>query len=1843
MADSVVVFNELQYHPASPTEPEWIELHNQMAYDVDLSKWKIRGGVDFDFPNGTIVSAGGFLLVSNDPGAVPNALGPWSGNLSNGGESLRLRNNSNRLMDEISYGDSGVWPIGADGSGATLAKADPESATAFPGNWRASAEIGGTPGAVNFPESTQAGPDLPLIAIGGTWRYNETGDDLGANWAASAHLVDNVDWFSGPALLGHETTPAQIPEVIQTALENPVTNAVVTYYFETDFELNAAQLASVTGLEIRHVIDDGAVFYLNGVEVGTRFNLTGGAIDASTTASPSVSNAAYEGPFSLPANGLVEGTNRFSVEVHQQAPNSSDIVFGLALTAMTQVAPTMPLEIRINEISGTGEPTFQFELHNAGPTPIELEGYVLESQGAVDAEYVFPQGVSIQNGGFLVIDETIAGFRPQNDDRLFIYSPNRQCLLDAVRADDQPRARSEAHGGRMLVPDAASFGGGNSFSISTDVVINEIMYHFREDPGSGPGAEVETTFVAMDGAWRYNQSGADLGSNWAQTAHPVDNVDWFEGPALLGAETTPQALPEPIRTPFADPRFNGTVTYYLETDFTVTADQVAGLQLLRLRHIIDDGAVFYLNGVEWERFNIEDGIAVTASTTATTVSNAASVTMLPLPPDLLVEGTNRLSVELHQDVPNSSDVIFGAELIGVEIPPERPLVERDEEWIELHNKSGTTVNLTGWSIDGGIDFNFPDGTMIDAGGFLVVTHDAATLAAKYPALAPIIVGDYQNRLNNSRDTIRLEDPNENPVDEVTYYDGGRWSSLADGNGSSLELRDPDADNTNGDAWAPSDESGKSAWETITYRGTGGQSYGLTAWNEFRLGMLRAGQVLIDDVSVVRDPDGAAEQLIQNGDFSSGTDKWRLLGNHRHSTAISEPGNPGNIVLLLDARGATDTRHNHLETTFINNTAISSGQTYEVSYRARWLAGSNQVNTRCYYQRLARTTQIDRPENCGTPGAANSRVETNIGPTFRNLRHDPPVPAANEAIAITAEVSDPDGLADFVLKVRTDEGPVENHNFLVGQDGRGSGVIPGKPVGSVIQFWIEALDVLGATSMAPTGGADSRALIQVADGQGTNLDIHEMRIVMLDSERDFMLTDLNLMSNERIGGTVIYNQREIFYDVGVRLRGSGAGRARDGPAFRGFNIAYNADQLFRGVQSSTSIDRSARTPVPRQQHEIYVKHMFNHAGIPCMYDELVYLIGPSSTYTGTSQMLMAGYGGMFTETQFPDGGDGSVFNLDITYDPVSSIGGTEGPKPPVPFQHIGSDFENRGDSEEDYRTWLEVRTGRRRDDYSGLIRFCKAMDLSGAAFESAIAEVMDIDEWLRYMGMTLLCGIGDSYVSGGLPHNIRVYVPEDGNGVAALPWDMDFVFSSGATSSMEPGGGVNLQKVFSIPKYNRLYWGHVHDMVTNTFNTSYMNTWLAHYGGVLNQNFTSQAGYISARGNHALSRLPGNVPFSIVTNGGNDFSVDGTVATLLGKGWINVREFRLAGSDEPLAVEWLDDDTWQLTLPVLPGPNPIALEVFDFQGELIETANLTITSTVTAPQPVDFLRITELNYHPAGDDNAEFIEFRNIGTETIDIGGVTFTEGVDFTFAANTMLAPGAFALAVRDRGSFETRYGIGLPIAGEYTGSALRNGGELLDLRDASGNVIHRFAYSDAWYPSTDGGGYTLVVQDENAGVADWETPEGWGISGDLHGNPGTANAEFATEFAAWQREHFTEAEQDDPSISGPSAILAGDGWSNLLKYALGLDPRIPVTGAVLPVADRVGDRLRLAVRTAENAVDLQIAAEFSGDASTWIEVLVPLEDAIDNGDGTETLVFEDSVPSGDVRFGRTRATMVAP
>ena len=162
------------------------------------------------------------------------------------------------------------------------------------------------------------------------------------------------------------------------------------------------------------------------------------------------------------------------------------------------------------------------------------------------------------------------------------------------------------------------------------------------------------------------------------------------------------------------------------------------------------------------------------------------------------------------------------------------------------------------------------------------------------------------------------------------------------------------------------------------------------------------------------------------------------------------------------------------------------------------------------------------------------------------------------------------------------------------------------------------------------------------------------------------------------------------------------------------------------------------------------------------------------------------------------------------------------------------------------------------------------------------------------------------------------------------------------------------------------------------------------------------------------------------------------------------------------------------------------------------------ATFAVGNVADNLRVTEIMYHPEEPD-AEFIELQNIGSDPLDLDMVSFTNGIDFTFPDMT-LAAGDYVLVVVDRSVFEAEYGLGLAIAGEYAGR-LDNGGERIRMEDVFGRPIQDFEYDDNWYPTTDGGGFSLTIVDPASDYPErWSSEAGWQPSAAEGGSPGDSN-----------------------------------------------------------------------------------------------------------------------------------------
>jgi hypothetical protein len=249
---------------------------------------------------------------------------------------------------------------------------------------------------------------------------------------------------------------------------------------------------------------------------------------------------------------------------------------------------------------------------------------------------------------------TTLGFTPDDNERLFLFTPGKVALINTARVDNRLKGRSPDGTGRWLNPNTATFGSTNSFTFEDDIVINEIFYHaypLRSTSGTLP-TYTDVQVMDFDHVWRYNLDAgtAGLPSGWEDTAHTVDDISWSQGPGLLGFETA--SLSEPILTEITRA---SKIPYYFETEFTY--NDPAAVDQIVFDHLIDDGAVIYLNGEEIARYNMDDG-PFTPTTPGVSVSNATLGALTVNNPNIL-QGSNRLSIEIHQNTTTSSDLVLG--------------------------------------------------------------------------------------------------------------------------------------------------------------------------------------------------------------------------------------------------------------------------------------------------------------------------------------------------------------------------------------------------------------------------------------------------------------------------------------------------------------------------------------------------------------------------------------------------------------------------------------------------------------------------------------------------------------------------------------------------------------------------------------------------------------------------------------------------------------------------------------------------------------------------------------------------------------------------------------------------------------------------------------------------------------------------------------------------------------------------------------------------------------------------------------------------------------------------------
>ena len=719
---------------------------------------------------------------------------------------------------------------------------------------------GVSPGAVAI---ETGGSTTRLLDIDHVWSYDQSDTDLPDEWIDTGY--PDGDWPTGQGLLYVEGA-ALGPYPKNT----PLTLGPMTFYFRTHFTFNGDP-AGVTELRLGTVLDDGAIIYLNGTElrrVGINLGYEPGHDGNS---SRTVGDASYETlqPVQAADFNLVQGDNVLAVEVHQNSSASSDIVWGMELDAVTLGQPgqdavvlsgNMRVTARVQDGPWWSAPTdavflvdtpadagnlalTEIMYHPAPPTPAEMAAGFTDADDFEFVELTNTGGETIALGGAAFID----GIDLEFDANLTV-APGERVVVVANQAAFEYRygaglpvvgqygadeeARQLANGGEdvqlqsILAATILDFayadgwfdhtdGGGYSLVVR-DPLQDPLLWNSKDgwraswtsggNPGEADPSPLNPGDIVINEVLTHQDD--PIHGDWIELVNTtagqtIDITGWYlsDAPAALAKWQIPTTDPlgpgqYAVFTQAAD--FGGAFGLSEFGDEACLTAAEGGL-LRGYRTDEDFGASD--RGVTFGRHIKSTGRKDFVAMVSPTMGGPNSG---PVVPDVVI-----------------NEIMYHPETGGL-------------EFIELANRTGADVPLhdseptpNPWAFTDGIDFTFPAGAYVPAGGYaLVIGVDRPTFES---ACGPVpggvnVYGPWDGALENAGERVELSRPGDPEwtapppgeplgyvpyivVEKVTYNDVPAWPTEPDGLGPSLERRVAGAYGNDVVNWAASVSSG----------------------------------------------------------------------------------------------------------------------------------------------------------------------------------------------------------------------------------------------------------------------------------------------------------------------------------------------------------------------------------------------------------------------------------------------------------------------------------------------------------------------------------------------------------------------------------------------------------------------------------------------------------------------------------------------------------------------------------------------------------------------------------------------------------------------------------------------------------------------------------------------------------------------------------------------------------------------------------------------------------------------------------------------------------------------------
>ena len=1090
----------------------------------------------------------------------------------------------------------------------------------------------------------------------------------------------------------------------------------------------------------------------------------------------------------------------------------------------------------------------------------------------------------------------------------------------------------------------------------------------------------------------------------------------------------------------------------------------------------------------------------------------------------------------------------------------------DDGYVELYNKGAAAVDVGGWRLAGltkDNTFAIPTPTILAPDGYLVLARNRTNLFARYPNLNSLnTVGDYPGHLphGGARLTLARSVPLTGTnttfvvVDEVTYGTGGRWGQWSDGGGSSLELIHPDSNHRLSGNWADSDETAKSAWTNLVCTGVLdlGATYGSTPINFVQLGLLGAGECLVDNVEVLPGGPTASPNYVSNPTFESGLTGWTPQGAYiRSSVETSLGGYQSAASLHLRGSDSMWTLDNSVQGT-LNNASLASGQAATLRLKARWLRGWPEAVMRLRGNWLEATGTLPLPPNLGSPGLKNSRYAANAGPAIYEVRHFPAVPPANQPVMVIARFHDLDGFTPTLLyRMDVAVNPTPSYVSVlmtdnatggdaVAGDGLYSATIPAQPAGTVVAFLVRAQDVRRAATIFPADPGDNSGIprecvVGFGDPIPTTSFLHHH--VWMTRNWINRWSSLGGVSNEMMDGTFADGGGRIIYNWSGRFAGSPYHRYAGSPVTTICNQqwAVPADDLFLGASSLNKQHLPGNGPLDDDtlMREQISWWMARRVGLPWQ-NRRYYIYYVNGNRHGPVMEDSQVPGGDMINQHWPNDSNGWLYKC------LAWFEGDTGLLPDTTMNFetkswctLGRYTTTVNGTPNQYKLaryrWPFVlhQSPDSANNYSSVFALVDAANTVSSPtlvpdpYDAALESLVDTEEWMRLSAMEHATGDFDSFFYVN-QWNMFLYKPIRGKWTA-LKWDWNVTLGN---VGWGPDGG-NLFNVGANdpimaafqnhPAYRRAYLRAFQDIANLAMNNTYVDpvmdaTYAAFVAngltavnyGIIPKNPGVSGGlksWIATMHDSLVAALASqgvaNVPFT----GGSPSIVSNNLLTLSGVAPIEVKTLLVNGAPWPLT--WTTATNWKAVLPAIPGAGTYTVTGFDGAGQPVSGASYQVSFVYygPAPSPVGTVVINEIMCAPAL-PGAEYVELYNASTNFIfDLSGWVF-HGLNYTFPAGSLLKPGSYLVLAKDRLACAAAYGASLKVFDEFSGN-LQAGGEAIALiqpgvTTSQDVIIDKVNYdSVAPWPSAVGNtGASLQLIDpaqDNSRVCNWSAGDaGW-------------------------------------------------------------------------------------------------------------------------------------------------------